>query len=61
MKCLTSTYLNDIEKYKLSFFLEEKYCITVKNYKSKKTIYIKRRKYRYDEMIIVKDQKYLNF
>ena len=30
MKCLTSTYLNDIEKYKLSFFLEEKYCITVK-------------------------------
>lgn len=30
MKYLTSTYLKDIEKYKISIFMEEKYCITVK-------------------------------
>ena len=30
MKFLTSTYLKDIEKYKLSIFFEERYCITVK-------------------------------
>ena len=30
MKSLTYTYLKDIEKYKLSIFFEERYCITVK-------------------------------
>lgn len=30
MKYLTATYLKDIEKYKLSMFIEEKQCITVK-------------------------------
>ena len=30
MKYLTSTYLKDIEEYKISIFMEEKCCITVK-------------------------------
>lgn len=30
MKYLTSTYLKDIEKYKLSLFFEKDYCISVK-------------------------------
>lgn len=30
MKYLTSTYLKDIVKYKISIFVKEKYCITVK-------------------------------
>ena len=45
MKFLTSTYLKDIEKYKLSIFFEERYCITVKKIiKIKKPFILKEEK-----------------
>lgn len=57
MKYLTSTYLKDVEKYKLSLFYEKNYCIVVKKIIKIKAPFILREENK--DIVIVDNDYYI--